>query len=523
MQVTGWWWGLALTLGVWGCGPSKPVQFPAESIEVPEPANVYSTQARPEGATGGPGLAELEAKLRAALVKRGHQPTSDGALGAAASWGLREVHQRRQFDALGAEAAAAHFGFGGVVVAFWVMAISDESSWRQTLDSVPPNLVLNRYGIRVSPSGQSAAVVLGRTEVSYEPLKRLLEPGESVTLKGQVEGEQRGCQLFLTKPDGSVHESPCSSRSFEQTFGLPEPGLYRLEVAGRGRHGPNIVANLRLFVGIPEPSIAGPLGSLVEPAEAERRMLELLNRDRVAAGLAPLRPDAELREIALGHTEDLIDHNFNAHVSPSTGTPDDRLARSGVLVSLFGENVALAATPEQAHEGLMGSPGHRANMLRPGFTHVGIAAGKGNLGLVVTMNFGRRPNPADVPGGVPQLERAMLDLRQAKGLGPVSIDPVYRAGAQAAADSLAEGGSQADQDKAMREAIQREVDRLGTSRPTNCVYSFQLLEVAQLTQVPALFSPDLKRIGIGAHPRTTAKGKSLSTVLIADGAACQAR
>lgn len=238
MQVTGWWWGVALTLGAWGCGPSKPAQFPVESIAVPESASVYSTQARPEGATGGPGLAEFEAKVRAALVERGHQPTSDGALGAAASWGLHEVHQLRQFDALGADAAAAQFGFGGVVVAASVIAINDYSIWQQALDSVPPNLVLNRYGIRVSPSGQSVAVVLGRTEVSYEPLKRLLEPGESVTLKGQVEGEQRGCQLFLTKPDGSVHERPCSSRSFEQTFQLSEAGLYRLEVLGRGNTGP---------------------------------------------------------------------------------------------------------------------------------------------------------------------------------------------------------------------------------------------------------------------------------------------
>ena len=59
--------------------------------------------------------------------------------------------------------------------------------------------------------------------------------------------------------------------------------------------------------------------------------------------------------------------------------------------------------------------------------------------------------------------------------------------------------------------------------PANCLYSLQLLESAQLASIPALFSPGLKRVGIGAHPRITSKGKSLSTVLIVEGPACQAK
>jgi uncharacterized protein YkwD len=283
------------------------------------------------------------------------------------------------------------------------------------------------------------------------------------------------------------------------------------------------VANLRLFVGVPEPSISGALGSVAEPAEAERRMLDLLNRDRLAAGLTPLRTDVELREIALGHTEDQIDHNFSAHVSPSTGGPEDRLARSGVLVSVFGENIALAATPEQAHAILMGSPGHRANMLRPDFTHVGIAAGKSEAGLAVTMNFGRRPGPAELPTGVAQVEQAVRDQRQAKGLPAFTIDPVYSAGAQGAADALANGGSPKEQQQAMAAAMQRELDRLHGSRPASCANLVQLLEPNQLAAIPALFSPELKRLGIGARQRTTPKGKSLSTAFVMDGPACAAK
>src|SRR6185369_14102997 len=138
---------------------------------------------------------------------------------------------------------------------------------------------------------------------------------------------------------------------------------------------------------------------------------------------------------------DMVDHHFFSHVSPTTGRPEDRAKRSGVLVSFFGENIALSTTPEAAHEGLMGSPGHRANMLRADFTHVGIAAENSDSGLIVTMAFGRRPGAAALPVSAAQVEAALVALRASKGVAVAESDPVYRVVAQAGADVLAGGGS----------------------------------------------------------------------------------
>jgi uncharacterized protein YkwD len=53
-----------------------------------------------------------------------------------------------------------------------------------------------------------------------------------------------------------------------------------------------------------------------------------------------------------------------------------------------GENLALARSVQVAHTGLMNSPGHRANILRPQFGRVGIGIMDGGLrGLMVTQNF----------------------------------------------------------------------------------------------------------------------------------------
>jgi len=52
-----------------------------------------------------------------------------------------------------------------------------------------------------------------------------------------------------------------------------------------------------------------------------------------------------------------------------------------------GENLALAATVGEAHQGLMGSPGHRENILRAEFRRVGVAVVVGPLGLMTVQVF----------------------------------------------------------------------------------------------------------------------------------------
>jgi uncharacterized protein YkwD len=84
--------------------------------------------------------------------------------------------------------------------------------------------------------------------------------------------------------------------------------------------------------------------------------------------------DEALRDVAFAHSTDMAEHDFFGHVSAISGDPEARLRRAGVVVSAYGENIAQADSPENAHDSLMSSPGHRAVMLDAQFTHVGIAA-----------------------------------------------------------------------------------------------------------------------------------------------------
>jgi hypothetical protein len=114
-------------------------------------------------------------------------------------------------------------------------------------------------------------------------------------------------------------------------------------------------------------------------------------------------------------------------------------------------------------------------------------------------------------------------LRRSKGLAAVAIDPVYRAGAQAAADALAADKPDAEVTRALQTALQREVNRLHTRRPSACTFSLDLLELRQLGDVPALVLPGVQRVGIGARLHRTAKGTSLATVFMFEGEACKLR
>ena len=70
----------------------------------------------------------------------------------------------------------------------------------------------------------------------------------------------------------------------------------------------------------------------------------------------------------------MLVRGYFGHVTPEGIEPFVRIEKGGIDYDAAGENLALAPTVEIAHTGLMESPGHRANILRPEFGKVGIGA-----------------------------------------------------------------------------------------------------------------------------------------------------
>jgi uncharacterized protein YkwD len=166
----------------------------------------------------------------------------------------------------------------------------------------------------------------------------------------------------------------------------------RLEGALRPVFGEAIARSLNLLTIRPDSDERVTLPFKVENSrprpDLEKQMLDLVNQERRAAGLNPLEPDPELTEVARKHSADMFARGYFAHDTPEGLDPFDRMRAANVHFITAGENLALAPTLPVAHTGLMNSPGHRANILRPQFGRVGIGVMDGGMrGLMISQEF----------------------------------------------------------------------------------------------------------------------------------------
>ena len=126
-------------------------------------------------------------------------------------------------------------------------------------------------------------------------------------------------------------------------------------------------------------------------ARTVAEVLTLTNAERAAARLAPLVYDRRLEAAAQGHSEAMVARDFYAHTSPDGLQPWDRAAAAGSTHPGIGENIACGQrSPAEVVQGWMNSPGHRANILKPGFTHLGVGyVCGGRAGTYWTQLFGQ--------------------------------------------------------------------------------------------------------------------------------------
>ena len=121
--------------------------------------------------------------------------------------------------------------------------------------------------------------------------------------------------------------------------------------------------------------------------KAAGEILDLVNRSRIEAGVDPVARSTPLAAVGEGHALEMYQAGYFSHQSPTSGSVADRVTAAGIPYLVVGENLALAATARTVHEGLMDSPGHRANILGSDFTRLGIGVIRGPHGLMVVQVF----------------------------------------------------------------------------------------------------------------------------------------
>jgi uncharacterized protein YkwD len=137
---------------------------------------------------------------------------------------------------------------------------------------------------------------------------------------------------------------------------------------------------------------------------ARRSLLCLLNVERRRQGLHGLRASAPLTRVATRHSRAMVRRRFFSHVDPAGPSLVSRVRRAhyfaGAPKWIIGENIGYGRGRPSAPKGMvrswMRSTSHRSNILRPGFTAVGLGIARGvpgharSRGATYTTDFGAR-------------------------------------------------------------------------------------------------------------------------------------
>ena len=127
----------------------------------------------------------------------------------------------------------------------------------------------------------------------------------------------------------------------------------------------------------------------------EAVIVNLTNDIRRRHGLAMLLEDGVCRDAARGHSADMLNRNYFSHTDPQGRTLKERLP-SDLASRQWGENIwtgrgydprQVRYLAEKIMDGWMKSAAHRANILNPGYTHLGVGVMAKNQEIKATQVF----------------------------------------------------------------------------------------------------------------------------------------
>lgn len=129
-------------------------------------------------------------------------------------------------------------------------------------------------------------------------------------------------------------------------------------------------------------------------AEIEQLIFNKVNEERTKAGVPALSYNSTMETYARVKSKDMGVRNYFDHVDPDGEMITAQMARDGVSYNAWGENIAYiggvsdaAALAEQFMTNWMNSDGHRANILSPNFTSIGVGVYKSGNRYYATQEF----------------------------------------------------------------------------------------------------------------------------------------
>lgn len=318
-------------------------------------------------------------------------------------------------------------------------------------DLAPDNV---RIGIGGSPL---IVVVVHSMLATLAPVPRRVELHGSARILGSVDARFHAPRFTVTtfgRPSQSLDGDPRPGVGFDVRVNcgdIPETRWVNLEA----RDVDNELTPLALFA----ISCGDPLPTkyYVEPranlggGDIERRIMALLNRQRVANGLAPLHPDPRLLRAAHSYARLMKDARSVAHDLGHT-TPTGRLRDVDVVPPVTIESTLQARGLGAVAEVLWNDPAYRVTYAKPEATHAGVGiAEDAEHELYVDIEIERIVPVADLKKVRARLQTRIREYSDR----PTHVDSTLQRFADRAAAELAAGGDQEELSKHLgRELLQ---------------------------------------------------------------------
>ncbi|MGX9856493.1 CAP domain-containing protein [Limimaricola variabilis] len=176
--------------------------------------------------------------------------------------------------------------------------------------------------------------------------------------------------------------------------------------------------------------------------DLERQMLDLINEERAARGLNPLKLELNLNQSSEDHSSWMLQTGTFSHTGVGGSSSRDRMADADFDFSgrwTSAENIAwqsqrgapgLSDDVVDLHNSLMNSPGHRANILNPDHEVIGIGIEVGKFrgydSVMVTQNFASTDGTVDLDRGA-ATPAAPAQVEETPVQQPVEDTPVQKA------------------------------------------------------------------------------------------------
>jgi uncharacterized protein YkwD len=249
----------------------------------------------------------------------------------------------------------------------WLRSVPQTGAWR--------------CGVAVSTGGQPQRKILSVVAVEaladLEPFPRQARVGQWLPVVARLAQPALSARVLVAGPDEAVYALPHSVQGdrLSAQFVAREPGIFHIQVLPDFGAGPRPALEITTFVEVsaPAPEQRRP-SRRVQPSPAEAaELFAALNDARARAKLSPLLLDSALTQLAQAHATQMARTETLAH-DAGDGPPTQRVGAAELRLQWVGENVAQAMDAEGAHATLWASPAHRANLLHPRFTWVGIGA-----------------------------------------------------------------------------------------------------------------------------------------------------